>query len=132
MPAALAAILPILLGFGGGFALPRLLKGAGASATLTGKVPRVASALGKLGGGAFIAPMAGFFGGEALGHLLLPSPEEANTDDANFARLLQQMQQGPPTSQNDLEFLRLLQRQNLEGGLLPALEEAGVNVGALV
>lgn len=119
------AILPLLLrllgGFGGGWALSRLL----GSSALKRVAPSVAGLAAKH---PTLTNLAGFFGGDiAVGSMLPePMPFEDQGNEASYAELLAQLEEPRVMDENKTQFLELLRRQSEAGALPDLLDEAGV------
>ncbi len=130
MPAALLRLLlfliPQLLG-------PSLVRGGARALSgvkALGKVPGATRALTSLADPKGFSSLAAGIGGGSLVSLGLESavfgnPEDTS-DEANFSELLNQLQGPRPLADNDSSFLKLLQQQQVQGNLAPALTDLGV------
>ena len=126
------AILPLLLrllgGFGGSWALPRML-GSSALKRITPSIlaPLLAKGTGFAAKHPTLTSLAGFFGGEAAVGTMLPEPMpfEDQGNEISYAELLAQLQESPVMDENKTQFLELLRRQSEAGALPDLLDEAG-------
>lgn len=126
--ALLRALLFLLPFFG-----PQIVRGGARALSGVkglGKIPGATGALGSLADPKGISSqLLGFGGGfgasEIAGNLLLGNPEDTS-DEANFSQLLNQLQGPRPLADNDSSFLKLLQQQQVQGNLAPALTDLGV------
>jgi hypothetical protein len=58
--------------------------------------------------------------------------DEGASEDDSFRRLLDQQATGSPMKSDDMNFIKLLQQQQVSGTLGPALQTAGVDMGRIV
>jgi hypothetical protein len=132
----LPGLLPLIGGFGASMGsralLSRLLPFLAQRASQMA-LPRVGAALSKpaiTGPLTFGADIGAFIGTERLISSILGEEAAGGDTSGNFSAL-QQLPQ-PPISENDRNFLELLQRSQVQGTLPLALEETGINSGGLV
>jgi hypothetical protein len=117
MPAALGALLPLLLSIAGGTLAPRGLRAlSGKAAGAGGKLGQLAPLLAKGAGPAgFAASLLPFIPG-MLSH---------GNNDAESVKLSENQSQME-------ELTRLVQQRNLQGTLSSTLEDMGVNLQELI
>ncbi len=127
MPLMIAGLLPLAGGFAASHFLPLLLRMLAKQAGKTG-LAKTGAALGKLGGGGLLGGAAGL--GAFVGTERLLSAALGEGGGGNMTAL-QQLPQ-PPITDNDRNFLELLQQSQVQGTLPLALEEVGINRGGLV
>jgi len=141
MPAALLhLLLPMIIGMAGSHYGPKILGSQAERMTKAGR-PGLGGVLGKLAG------KPGGFSPVGMAAWLLPmlpmmlmQHGEANEgesvamseDNAQFSEMLRMMSRPRPAPENDVNFLRLLQQQELQGNLAPALQQLGINVEELI
>lgn len=125
--AALGGLLPLAGGFAASHFLPLLLRLLSQRAGGAG-LAKTGAALGKLGGGGLLGGAAGLGTFVGVERLLSAALGEGGGGNLSAHQQLPQ----PPITDNDRNFLELLQRHQVQGTLPLALEETGIGPGGLV
>lgn len=125
MPAALISLLRLILPFFGGTALRA---GAGLASKIPGlsRVPGATRAVGALSKPGAVSEALGF-GGAFFGLDALFGGEGEGADVSEGAEFQRLLEQKKPLRSDDVNFLRLLQQEQVAGNLGPTLENAGIN-----